>query len=115
VLTDTLDAGLTFQSVVGPTPFTPDTSGAPVLEFTLPAGTLPGTYTVSYTAEVNATAVGNVGNSVVAVGGGSNPPGCAPCSTTHPLGDPQVAVSKSANPASGTSVLHGQVITYTLT
>src|SRR5690606_15133574 len=65
VLTDTLGTGLTFGTVTAAGDFTPDTSGAPVLTFTLPAGTVPGTYTVSYTATVNDQAAGQVSNAVV--------------------------------------------------
>ncbi|MBN8740127.1 MAG: hypothetical protein J0H86_11505 [Xanthomonadaceae bacterium] len=47
-------------------------------------------------------------------GGGTNPPDCTACSTTHPL-NPAVTVVKTSNPASGTAVIPGQTITYTLT
>src|SRR5690606_21347337 len=93
-----------------------NTAGAPVLVFTLPNGTAPGTYAVTYTATVDASATGNVGNVVVPTGGSSTPPTCGTaCSTTHPLSDPGISVVKSSNPATGTEVTRGQLISYTLT
>ena len=84
-----------------------------VRTFTLPTGAVTGTYVVQYTATVNANATGTVGNSVVAAGGGDPDPVCTPCTTAHPV-IPQIAVSKSSNPASGTTVLAGDTITYTV-
>src|SRR5690606_8623666 len=81
---------------------------------TLPAGTLPGTYAVLYTAAVDADAVGSVGNFVTATGGGDEPPACDTCSTEHPLADPLVTISKSSNPGSGAQVAVGDTIEYTL-
>ncbi|MEN4905226.1 isopeptide-forming domain-containing fimbrial protein, partial [Luteimonas sp. TWI1437] len=66
-LSDTLGTGLTFGSVTDAGAFA--CTGA--LTCTLPAGTLPGVYTLTYTATVNADATGSVGNVVVA----SNPAG----------------------------------------
>ena len=111
-LVDTLDAGLTFGAVTAPGAFT-CTGG---LTCTLPAGTLPGSYAVTYTATVDADATGTVGNSVVA----SNPPGgdpdpvCTTCTTEHPVVDASISVSKTADPASGSTVTPGQTIAYTL-
>ncbi|WP_152541073.1 isopeptide-forming domain-containing fimbrial protein, partial [Luteimonas huabeiensis] len=59
-LTDTLGAGLSFGEVTDAGAFA--CSGA--LSCTLPAGTLPGTYALSYTATVNADATGALGNVV---------------------------------------------------
>ena len=115
VLTDTLGGGQTFGSVTSAGDFTADTSAAPVLSFTLPSGTVPGTYTVSYTTTVNDDASGSVGNSVVASGGGDTPPTCSNCSTTHPLTDSGIVVSKTANPVSGSAVSVGQTVTFNLT
>ncbi|MFT3898213.1 MAG: isopeptide-forming domain-containing fimbrial protein [Thermomonas sp.] len=111
-LTDTLSAGQTFGSVTSPGAFT--CSGS--LVCTLPAGTAPGTYPVSYTATVDADATGSVGNSVVATTppGGDPDPTCTTCSTTHPL-TPTTSVAKTSNPASGDAVAAGDTITYTLT
>ncbi|ODU36257.1 MAG: hypothetical protein ABS97_02730 [Lysobacteraceae bacterium SCN 69-320] len=110
VLTDTLSANQTFGSVTSAGAY----ACTGTVQCTLPIGTAPGTYAVSYTATVNTNATGTVGNSVVATGGGGNPPTCTTCSTTHPL-NPGVTVVKSSNPASGTAVAAGQTITYTLT
>ncbi|WP_257385127.1 hypothetical protein [Tahibacter caeni] len=110
VLTDTISANQTFGAVTSAGAYSCTGS----VQCTLPSGTAPGTYAVSYTATVNANAAGSVGNSVVATGGGTNPPDCTSCSTTHPL-DPAVTVVKTSNPAGGTAVLPGQTITYTLT
>ncbi len=113
VLTDTLSANQTFGSVTNPGSF----SCTGTVQCTLPTGTAPGTYTVEYTATVNANATGTVGNNVVPTGGTPGGPTCtAPgaCETSHPL-NPAVTVSKASNPASGTAVVAGQTITYTVT
>ena len=112
-LTDVLDDGLTFGAVTDAGAFT--CSGT--LTCTLPAGTLPGTYTVRYTATVDADATGTVGNVVTASGGtgGGNPPTCATCSTEHPLAAPRVTIAKSATPGEGAEVHVGDTIEYTLT
>src|SRR5690606_35249474 len=69
VLTDTLSGDQTFGAVTSAGAFVPDTSAAPMLAFTLPSGTAPGTYAVTYTATVDDDASGTVGNSVTASGG----------------------------------------------
>src|SRR5690606_37630353 len=81
-LADTLGVGLTFGEVTDAGAFA--CSGA--LSCTLPAGSLPGTYAVVYTATVDADATGTVRNAVTA----SNPPGgpdpdptCTTCETEH--------------------------------
>src|SRR5690606_23117269 len=74
VLTDTLGVGLTFGSVTNAGAFTCTGS----LSCTLPAGTVPGTYTVTYTATVNDQATGTVSNAVVAQGGNDDPSGPPP-------------------------------------
>ncbi|WP_300616678.1 isopeptide-forming domain-containing fimbrial protein, partial [Dokdonella sp.] len=117
VLTDTLGTGLTFGAVVPGSQYTADTSAAPVLKFTLPTGTVPGTYAVSYTATVDAGATGNVVNNVVATGGSPTDPVCNPCSTTHPL-EPNVAVTKALTGEDGTRTgvaEPGETLTYTIT
>jgi hypothetical protein len=68
--------------------------------FTLPAGKLPGTYVLRYTAQVkaNASSSANLTNVVTASGGGnpSDPgPGCTQCQTEHKKSDPKVEYSKS--------------------
>ncbi|NCT68511.1 MAG: isopeptide-forming domain-containing fimbrial protein [Rhodanobacteraceae bacterium] len=111
VLTDTLSANQTFGSVTSAGAFT--CTGA--LQCTLPAGTPPGTYAVSYTATVKASASGSVANNVTATGGSPTDPTCTSCSTTHPLKDPAISVVKASNPVSGTAVAAGETITFTLT
>ncbi|MBV6413837.1 MAG: hypothetical protein OMOMHJEC_01656 [Xanthomonadales bacterium] len=113
VLTDTLDADLTFGSVTNnPGGFTPGGAGN-TRTFTLAIGAASGTYVVEYTATVNADATGTVGNSVIAAGGGDPDPQCSPCSTGHPV-IPQIAASKTSNPANGATVAANSTITYTL-
>ncbi|MGK2287196.1 isopeptide-forming domain-containing fimbrial protein [Pedomonas sp. V897] len=111
-LTDTLGTGLTFKEVTSAGAFTADTSGAPVLTFTLPAGRAPGTYSVSYTATVNEDATGTVTNTVVGAGG-DNPSCTGSCTTTATIIAPQVTFAKSADTAGPVKV--GDVITYTIT
>ncbi|WP_102047689.1 isopeptide-forming domain-containing fimbrial protein [Pseudoxanthomonas wuyuanensis] len=112
VLTDTLGAGLSFGEVTDAGAFA--CSGE--LECTLPAGTLPGSYAVTYTATVNAGATGSVGNSVVVTGDGGDPdPECATCATEHPIALPTIATVKTADPADGSEVRAGDTLTYTLT
>src|SRR5690606_22470407 len=113
VLTDTLGTGLTFGTVgaqtstdaANPTPFV--CTGE--LECTLAAGTLPGTYTVAYTATVNAEAVGQVSNAVVGNQGDCE----VDCEIDVPVEDPSVTYNKEADTAGPVSV--GDTITYTLT
>src|SRR5690606_7017735 len=109
-LTDTLSANQTLGAVTNGA-FT--CSGA--LVCTLPSGTAPGSYSLTYEATVNANATGSVSNAVVPTGGSSTPPTCTTCATTHPLSDPGIAVVKSSNPANDTEVIAGQSISYTLT
>src|SRR5690606_17834937 len=88
-------------------PFTPDTSAAPVLTFTLPAGASAGTYSVKYRATVNSDATGSVGNQVV-----PNIGSCSGCELEHPLVG--LTTIKSASPGNGSAVQSGDTITYTL-
>src|SRR5690606_23394061 len=112
VLTDTLGAGLTFGAVTDSGAF----ACAGELSCTLPAGTLPGTYAVTYTATVNQDATGSVGNSVVATGGGGDEdPDCTSCSTEHEVEATSITVVKTADPADGSEVRPGDTRTYTLT
>ncbi|MCC7097704.1 MAG: DUF11 domain-containing protein, partial [Thermomonas sp.] len=114
VLTDTLGTGLTFGSVTAPGSYTPDTSAAPVLTFTLPVGTPPGAYAVEYTATVAAGATGSVGNSVVPTGGSPTAPTCADCTTTHTVkADPDLAVVKTGPAAATYGVPYDYTITVT--
>ncbi|WP_368563038.1 isopeptide-forming domain-containing fimbrial protein [Pseudoxanthomonas sp. UTMC 1351] len=107
---DLMGTGLTFGAItnISDAGRLSCTSGSP-LACTLVAGTPAGTYTVNYTATVDADATGTVTNTVSGVP-------CATadgCTTTHTLSS--VTVAKSANPANGSSVEAGDVLTYTLT
>src|SRR5690606_17541909 len=79
------------------------------LRCTLPAGTVPGTYTVTYTATVNDQAVGTVANAVVGNQGRCD----VVCDIEVPVADPSVSYNKTADTAGPVSV--GDTITYTLT
>ncbi|QCW24928.1 isopeptide-forming domain-containing fimbrial protein [Lysobacter enzymogenes] len=111
-LTDTLSGDQTFGSVTNAGAYTCNTGGP--LACTLPAGTAPGTYTLTYTTTVDADASGTVGNSVAGTGGGDPDPECSNCTTTHPVALPVITSSKSSTPATGTTVNPGDTITYTL-
>lgn len=106
VLTDTLSSGLTFGSVTSAGAYTCNAANPVVC--TLPAGTAPGSYPVSYTAVVNSTATTAVNNTVV-----PNQGDCVNCSNTNPL--IAINTTKSSDIGSGTPVQAGQTITYTLT
>src|SRR5690606_6086228 len=108
---DTLGAGLTFGEVTAAGDFACTGS----LTCTLPTGTLPGVYAVTYTATVNADATGSVGNSVRATGGGDGDPTWDPCTTEHDVEAPTITIAKTANPADGSEVVPGQTLSYTLT
>ncbi|WP_141233640.1 isopeptide-forming domain-containing fimbrial protein, partial [Lysobacter antibioticus] len=82
-LTDTLGTGLTFGAVTNAGIYTCSSSGANNVTCTLPANTAPGSYAVSYTATVNASATGSVGNTVVPTG--PDNPGCGTCTTNTPV------------------------------
>ncbi|HUD40667.1 MAG TPA: hypothetical protein VMR06_01580 [Dokdonella sp.] len=106
-LDDLLGPGLTFGSVTGSHPSF-ICSGA--LVCTLPPGTAIGTYTVTYTATVDASAVGSVANNVVASGGGGDtPPTCAPCQVEHPLPPPPTFpfCPAAGDPAQVFSIVNG--------
>ena len=111
VLTDTLGTGLTFGSVTDAGAYTCNSTNP--LVCTLPVGTVPGTYTVTYTATVNAAASGTVNNAVV--GTGDDTPTCADrCDTVTPVAEPRVTVTKSSDPGTGAQVQIGQTVRYTL-
>ncbi|HEX7989224.1 MAG TPA: CshA/CshB family fibrillar adhesin-related protein [Stenotrophomonas sp.] len=109
-LNDTLGSGLLFEAVSASGAFTCSAS----LMCTLPTGTAPGRYAVTYQARVGADARGPVSNVVVGQGGGGQPPECTTCATEHPLAEPRVVLDKQADPASGTTLRPGDRLRYTL-
>ncbi|MBB1088523.1 DUF11 domain-containing protein [Lysobacter sp. SG-8] len=116
-LTDSLSAGMSFGTVTSAGDYT--CSGELVCE--LPAGTLPGTYDVVYTATVDADATGSVANNVVATNppGGDPDPECVVCSTDHPVSRPSLETAKSMSSYDDVDgngeVSTGDVLTYTVT
>lgn len=111
-LTDTLGPGLEFIGVTSAGAFSCNASNP--LICTLPTGTAPGTYTVTYQARVEASASGTVNNAVV--GSGADNPICsASCAIATPVAAPVITLAKSSNPAAGTEVQFGESIEYTLT
>jgi len=115
VLSDTLGTGLAFKAVTVPGAYTAVTTANP-LSFTLPANTVPGTYTVDYTATVTDDATTAVTNVVTAHGGGGTPTCSGDCNTSTPVAAPAVTYSKSVVlPVGKTEVSVGDVLTYTLT
>lgn len=121
VLKDTLGAGLRYVGIASnPGGFAESGTGLSRV-FTLPAGKGPGSYSITYQARVETAARTQVQNLVVPQGGGSpndpnaGDPSCSGnCSTLHPVASPLVTVTKLSDPASGTTVREGQIITYTL-
>ncbi len=109
-LADTLGSGLDFGGVSSAGIFT--CNGTQPLVCTLPAGTVPGTYSLTYRATVNAQASASVRNAVL--GSGTDNPSCsANCDTTTPVAAPGVSYAKSVNGTGPVSV--GDRLTYTLT
>ncbi|WP_158716284.1 DUF5979 domain-containing protein [Blastococcus sp. Marseille-P5729] len=80
-------------------------------------GTVSGTtpYTISYEAKVKANTWGADLKNVVSATGEQPPTDCPTCTTTteHEV-PPSYTITKSADPASGSKVKPGQVITYTV-
>lgn len=111
LLTDTLGTGLDFVAVLNAGNYNVDDSGAPIVRFTLPTGTAPGNYSVTYTARVNEQASGSVSN--IVVGSGADNPSCTTaCGTNTPVAPPVVTYRKSSN---AQQVKVGDVISYALT
>jgi len=104
-LTDTLGTGLTLDTL----PAGCSADGQEIT-CTLAAGAAIDEYTFTYTATVNEDATTEVKNSVETTVGVCE---TEACSTSHPV-NPTILVSKSATPASGTSVSVGDLLTYTL-
>lgn len=111
-LADTLGAGLSFVEVTSAGGF----NCTDALTCVLPAGAAVGDHVVTYTASVDADATDTVGNTVVARNdpGGDPDPECATCTTEHQIVPTETTVTKTANPASGSTVLPGATIEYTL-
>jgi uncharacterized repeat protein (TIGR01451 family) len=115
-LTDTPGPGLRFRSVTSPGAFA--CNDAAPLVCTLPAGTAPGTYAMTYTATVGDDASRVVRNTVTAASapGDPHPPTCADsCTTETTVREPRIVVTKTATPGTDTEVVVDQVIAYTLT
>ncbi|WP_303746483.1 OmpA family protein [Stenotrophomonas pigmentata] len=106
LLTDTLSPGLSFGGIVAAGNFS-CVAGNPV-RCTLPIGTVAGSYPVSYSATVNASAVTQVSNTVVPDGGT-----CTDCTTVNPL--VEISTVKSSNVGDGAQVAIGDTLIYTLT
>lgn len=143
VLTYTLTAANTGQTALDPVVITDDLSGVlPYARFNAdaaaaisgtPAGaatldstelswtgalavgqTVTVTYSVTVTAEGVGAVIENAATATATPPGGSTitpPPGI----TTNPVNEPGFSVSKSADPAAGTAVDPGSVLTYTVT
>ncbi|KAF1712853.1 hypothetical protein CSC73_00760 [Pseudoxanthomonas sacheonensis] len=107
-LTDTISGD---QVLTGALPAGCAASGGGLV-CTLAAGALPGSYSFSYSTRVAADATGTLGNVVVPSGGDG--PTCVDCSTSHTVVATAITVSKTSNPASGTSVSAGDTLAYTL-
>ncbi|MGY0652325.1 beta strand repeat-containing protein, partial [Luteimonas sp. A537] len=107
VLSDTLGAGLTFDSVSSPGGFSHNGANAPIHVFTLPAGAAVGSHSVTYVATVDADAGNTVGNSVTGEGGGGPDPVCVDCTTEHPVHRPSLELTKT-----GTLSADESTITY---
>ncbi len=116
-LVDTLGPGLTFVTVTDPGAYA--CSGT--LTCVLPAGTLPGSYNLVYTATVDMDAAGVLTNTVVPSNpdGGDPEPVCTACDTVHPVSRPAVELEKEVtanDDADGNGeVSVGDTLTYTVT
>ncbi|WP_449468052.1 isopeptide-forming domain-containing fimbrial protein [Stenotrophomonas humi] len=115
-LTDTLSGAQALQadSIVAPAGGTCTVSGG-ALTCVLTAGATPGVHSFVYQTRVDADASGNIGNQVVATGGGGEDPDCISCSTQHRIAEPVINISKSADPGNDAQLHVGDVIDYTLT
>jgi len=113
VLTDTLGSGQTFGAVTSAGAYTVGTVSALVHTFTLPTGTVAGTYAVSYTATVNTGATtGTVNNTVTGVACTT----VGACATDHPVG--AIGITKALTSESGSQsgmAEAGEQLGYTIT
>ncbi|WP_250464985.1 isopeptide-forming domain-containing fimbrial protein, partial [Microbulbifer litoralis] len=111
-LTDTLGTGLALDAITAPGNYTCDVTNA--LECTLPSGTAPGTYTVTYTATITPDAGDSVLNVVVGNGSDDEDPECsADCDVETLIAEPAVTYHKSSDATGEVEV--GDTIAYTLT
>lgn len=109
-LTDTFATGLTFARLIDVQGLVCDTGGA--LHCTLPAGTVPGTYHVTYAATVNDQATKQVRNSVQSDGRG-NAHCDDHCTTATAVADSAVYYNKTTQTAGPVAV--GDTVLFTLT
>lgn len=107
-LNDALGRGLTLQTVIDPGAYTCIAS----LGCSLPIGTPPGVYTITYTAVVNDQATGTVTNTV-APAAGPRAPTCVSCTTTTAVRSSEATIAKTSNAPAQVAI--GDVITYTVT
>ncbi|MDH5823899.1 OmpA family protein [Luteimonas sp. RD2P54] len=108
LLHDTPGAGLT----VGALP-AGCANGAGQIVCTVDAGTVPGVYTFTYPATVNADALGEVANAVVSEYDGTIEAVCQPCGTVHKLADaPELRIAKAAGVRTANI---GDLVRYTVT
>ncbi|TQD44398.1 DUF7507 domain-containing protein, partial [Marilutibacter aestuarii] len=116
-LVDTMDPGIVFAEVIDPGEYA--CTGA--LVCVLPAGVLPGSYPLVYSAVIADDATGTVGNVVVPRNpdGGDPEPVCDDCDTDHPVSRPSIELAKevtSNDDADGNGeVSVGDTLTYTVT
>jgi uncharacterized repeat protein (TIGR01451 family)/fimbrial isopeptide formation D2 family protein len=110
VLTDTLGAGLTVDTV----PAECAVAGQEIT-CTLASGAEPDVHTFVYTATVDTDATVSVGNRVeITEGGGDPDPTCTTCETDHPVVDALLSVTKVLTNAPD-PIEVGSVLTYTVT
>ena len=111
ILTDQLGEGLRFEQFVGTSALR--CGGSAPIQCTLPSGSAPGQYTVTYTARVTDHAKDQVENTVSGQGGSPSTQCGDRCTVDYPVEAPRVRYSKSSNAQSAVKV--GDAITYQLT
>ena len=114
VLRDTLDADSGFNGVLVNDGFSIDTAYSPAT-LSLPGGTAPGHYELSYMITVSGNANGTLDSMLeVLAGGGDITPVCDPCQTSHTVVAPVISVGKTATPPSGSAIMAGQAISFSI-